>query len=67
LRIAETILIDRAAARNLLPIIRTRDRRRLQVRGDAEARVADPRVKPASEETGPPNIGSIVARRCGQH
>jgi glutamate-5-semialdehyde dehydrogenase len=48
---AETILIDRAAAKtNLAPIIRTLIDSGCEVRGDAEARAADPRVKPASEE-----------------
>ncbi len=48
---AETILIDRAAAgRNLQPIIRTLIEAGCEVRGDATARAADTRVKPASEE-----------------
>jgi glutamate-5-semialdehyde dehydrogenase len=48
---AETILVDRAAAKtNLAPIIRTLIDSGCEVRGDAEARAADPRVKPASEE-----------------
>jgi glutamate-5-semialdehyde dehydrogenase len=48
---AETILVDRAAAKtNLAPIIRTLIDSGCEVRGDAEARAADSRVKPASEE-----------------
>jgi glutamate-5-semialdehyde dehydrogenase len=48
---AETVLIDRAAAKaNLVPIIRTLIDAGCEIRGDAEARAADPRVKPASEE-----------------
>jgi glutamate-5-semialdehyde dehydrogenase len=48
---AETILIDRAAAKtNLAPIIRTLIDAGCEVRGDAEAQAADGRVKPASEE-----------------
>ena len=48
---AETILIDRAAAKaNLAPIIRTLIDAGCEVRGDAEARAADLRVKAASEE-----------------
>ncbi|MGB8313414.1 MAG: glutamate-5-semialdehyde dehydrogenase [Aestuariivirga sp.] len=48
---AETILIDRAAAKaNLTPIIRTLIDAGCEVRGDAEARAADAHVKPASEE-----------------
>ena len=48
---AETILIDRAAAKvNLLPIIRTLIDAGCEIRGDAEAQAADSRVKPASEE-----------------
>jgi glutamate-5-semialdehyde dehydrogenase len=47
---AETILIDRAAAKaNLLPIIRTLIDAGCEIRGDAEAQAADSRVKPASE------------------
>jgi glutamate-5-semialdehyde dehydrogenase len=48
---AETILIDRAATKtNLAPIIRTLIDAGCEVRGDAEARAADARVKTASEE-----------------
>jgi glutamate-5-semialdehyde dehydrogenase len=48
---AETILIDRAAAKtNLAPIIRTLIDAGCEVRGDAEAQAADSRVKPAREE-----------------
>jgi glutamate-5-semialdehyde dehydrogenase len=48
---AETILIDRAAAETILaPIIRTLIDSGCEVRGDAEARAADSRVKTASEE-----------------
>jgi glutamate-5-semialdehyde dehydrogenase len=48
---AETILIDRAAARtNLAPIIRTLIDAGCEVRGDKEAQAADASVKPASEE-----------------
>ena len=48
---AETILIDRAAAKtNLAPIIRTLIDAGCEIRGDAEAQAADARVKPASEE-----------------
>jgi glutamate-5-semialdehyde dehydrogenase len=47
---AETILIDRAAAKtNLAPIIRTLIDAGCEIRGDAEAQAADARVKPASE------------------
>ena len=47
---AETVLIDRAGAdRNLGPVIRTLIDAGCEVRGDAEAQVADPRVKPTSE------------------
>ena len=48
---AETILIDRAGAeRHLLPIISTLIDAGCEVRGDADCRKADPRVKPATEE-----------------
>ena len=48
---AETILIDRAAAKaNLAPIIRTLIDAGCEVRGDKEAQAVDTRVKPASEE-----------------
>ncbi len=48
---AETILVDRAAAKaNLAPIIRVLTDAGCEVRGDAEARAADASVKPASEE-----------------
>ena len=48
---AETILVDRAAAKtNLAPIIRTLIEAGCEVRGDAEAQAVDARVKPASEE-----------------
>ena len=48
---AETILIDRAAAKaNLMPIIRTLIDAGCEVRGDAEARAADAHVKPTNEE-----------------
>ncbi len=48
---AETILIDRAAAAtNLQPIIRTLIDAGCEVRGDATARAADSRVKPAADE-----------------
>jgi glutamate-5-semialdehyde dehydrogenase len=48
---AETILVDRAAVKtNLAPIIRTLIDAGCEVRGDAEAQAADPRVKRASEE-----------------
>ena len=48
---AETILIDRAAAKaNLTPIIRILINAGCEVRGDAEVRAADAQVKPASEE-----------------
>ena len=48
---AETILIDRAAAKtNLAPIIRALIEAGCEVRGDAEAQATDTRVKPASEE-----------------
>ena len=47
---AETILVDRHSTANLQPIIRTLIDAGCEVRGDAEARAADPRVKPAAEE-----------------
>ena len=48
---AETILIDRAAAKaNLAAIIRTLIDAGCEVRGDREAQAVDTRVKPASEE-----------------
>ena len=48
---AETILIDRAAAKaNLAAIIRTLIDAGCEVRGDKEAQAVDTRVKPASEE-----------------
>ena len=48
---AETILIDRAAAKtNLASIIRTLIDAGCEVRGDKEAQAVDTRVKPASEE-----------------
>jgi len=47
---AETVLIDRAAAgANLKPVIATLINAGCEVRGDAAARAADPRVKQASE------------------
>jgi glutamate-5-semialdehyde dehydrogenase len=47
---AETVLIDRAAARaNLKPVIATLIDAGCEVRGDAAARAADSRVKQASE------------------
>jgi glutamate-5-semialdehyde dehydrogenase len=48
---AETVLIDRAgAAEYLKPVIAALIDAGCEVRGDAEARAADPRVRPASEE-----------------
>lgn len=48
---AETILIDRAGAeRNLKPIISMLIDAGCEVRGDASAMAADPRVRPATEE-----------------
>jgi glutamate-5-semialdehyde dehydrogenase len=48
---AETILIDRAGAeRNLKPIIATLIDASCEVRGDADVRAVDARVKPATEE-----------------
>jgi glutamate-5-semialdehyde dehydrogenase len=48
---AETVLIDKAgAAIHLSPIIRTLIDAGCEVRGDAAARAADARVKPAAEE-----------------
>ena len=48
---AETILIDKAGAeRNLKPIIATLIDAGCEIRGDASARHADPRVRPATEE-----------------
>jgi glutamate-5-semialdehyde dehydrogenase len=47
----ETILIDKAGAeRNLKPIIATLIDAGCEIRGDASARHADPRVRPATEE-----------------
>lgn len=48
---AETILIDRAgASQNLKPVLAALLDAGCEVRGDAEAMKADPRVKPANEE-----------------
>ncbi|HLF21861.1 MAG TPA: glutamate-5-semialdehyde dehydrogenase [Aestuariivirga sp.] len=48
---AETVLIDAAGAKlHLKPVIATLIDAGCEVRGDAAARAADPRVKPASEE-----------------
>jgi glutamate-5-semialdehyde dehydrogenase len=48
---AETVLVDRAGAPvHLKPIIRTLIDAGCEVRGCAEARAADPRVRPATEE-----------------
>jgi glutamate-5-semialdehyde dehydrogenase len=48
---AETILVDRAGtAANLAPVIRTLIDAGCEVRGDAAAMAADPRVKQATEE-----------------
>jgi glutamate-5-semialdehyde dehydrogenase len=48
---AETLLVDRAcAATHLRPLIETLLDAGCEVRGDAAARAADPRVAPASEE-----------------
>jgi glutamate-5-semialdehyde dehydrogenase len=48
---AETILVDRAvAATHLAPIITTLIEAGCEIRGDAAAQKADPRVKPASAE-----------------
>jgi glutamate-5-semialdehyde dehydrogenase len=47
---AETILIDRAAKKNLKPIIRTLIDAGCEVRGDAESMAADKHVIPASED-----------------
>ncbi len=62
---AETILIDRAGAdRNLALIIRTLIDAGCEVRGDAEAIAADPRVKPATEADWPMEyLDAIVAMR----
>ena len=47
---AETILIDKAAAQYLKPIIRTLIDAGCEVRGDAQAQKSDTQVKPASEQ-----------------
>ena len=47
---AETILVDKAAAQYLKPIIRTLIDAGCEVRGDAIAQKADAQVKPASEQ-----------------
>jgi glutamate-5-semialdehyde dehydrogenase len=48
---AETLLVDRAVeATHLAPLVRTLLDAGCEVRGDAAAQAADPRVKPASEE-----------------
>jgi glutamate-5-semialdehyde dehydrogenase len=48
---AETLLVDRSvAATHLGPLIAALIEAGCQVRGDAEARLADPRVSPATEE-----------------
>jgi glutamate-5-semialdehyde dehydrogenase len=48
---AETLLVDRAcAATHLAPIVRDLLDAGCEVRGDATAQAADPRVRPASEE-----------------
>ncbi|MEO9169085.1 MAG: glutamate-5-semialdehyde dehydrogenase [Aestuariivirga sp.] len=47
---AETILIDKAAAQYLKPIIRTLIDAGCEVRGDASAQKADAQVKPANEQ-----------------
>ena len=48
---AETVLVDRAgAARHLKPLISALIEAGCEVRGDAEARAADPRVLPAGED-----------------
>jgi glutamate-5-semialdehyde dehydrogenase len=48
---AETLLIDRAAAPELLaPLVRTLIEAGCEVRGDHDTQAADPRVRPAAEE-----------------
>jgi glutamate-5-semialdehyde dehydrogenase len=47
---AETLLVDRAAAAQLKPLVTTLLDAGCEVRGDEAARAADSRVKPASEE-----------------
>jgi glutamate-5-semialdehyde dehydrogenase len=48
---AETLLVDRAAAdKHLQPLVRMLLDAGCEVRGDATAQAADPRVKPASDE-----------------
>ena len=47
---AETILIDKAAAQYLKPIIRTLIDAGCEVRGDTQAQKADAQVKPANEQ-----------------
>jgi glutamate-5-semialdehyde dehydrogenase len=47
---AETLLVDRAAATQLKPLITMLLDAGCEVRGDEATRAADPRVKPASEE-----------------
>jgi len=62
---AETILVDRAAAKNTLrPIIRALIDAGCEVRGDAEACSADAAVKPASEaDWGTEYLDAIVSLR----
>jgi glutamate-5-semialdehyde dehydrogenase len=47
---AETLLVDRAAATQLKPLVTMLLDAGCEVRGDEATRAADPRVKPASEE-----------------
>ena len=47
---AETLLVDRAAAAQLRPLVAMLIDAGCEVRGDEATRAADPRVKPATEE-----------------
>jgi glutamate-5-semialdehyde dehydrogenase len=60
---AETLLVDEAcAATHLGPLVRAMIEAGCEVRGDAAARAADPRVKPASEEDwGTEYLDAIIA------
>jgi glutamate-5-semialdehyde dehydrogenase len=60
---AETLLVDEAcAATHLAPLIRALIEAGCEVRGDAAARAADPRVVPASEEDwGTEYLDAIIA------
>ncbi|MBO0753080.1 MAG: glutamate-5-semialdehyde dehydrogenase [Bradyrhizobiaceae bacterium] len=61
---AETLLVDRAAAAQLAPLVRSLLDAGCEVRGDSDTQAADARVKPATEaDWGTEYLDAIIAVR----